>query len=231
MMRLTITTCNVLEMLGEWKIARPYNFLLLPMVDPLYGYAFHRKSDEKVLLVCAYSSKQEEWMSLPCINVYDGKQYGMLNCRKTNGNVSYNLVFPSQFAHLVIQYEKHPEAKSLAPDGNVCNPETHGLLRRAHIIAEEIRYVGKETDRKWEEGDEISLLDFSATEYGRKGKVVASEEVKSAIQKIGINRCARESGFHRANVVRRLVRGLAIKRVSYNEFISWLRRYESTLLA
>ena len=38
MMRLTITTYNVLEMLGEWEIARPYNFLLLPMVDPAFGY-------------------------------------------------------------------------------------------------------------------------------------------------------------------------------------------------
>jgi hypothetical protein len=91
--------------------------------------------------------------------------------------------------------------------------------------------VGKETDRKWEEGDEISLLDFSATEYGRKGKAVASEEVKAAIQRIGINRCARESGFHRANVVRKLVRGLPIKRFSYTEFAGWLRRYESTLAA
>lgn len=36
MMRLTITTCNVLEMLRDWEIARPYNFLLLPMVDPLF---------------------------------------------------------------------------------------------------------------------------------------------------------------------------------------------------
>jgi serine/threonine protein kinase len=43
---------NVLEMLGEWEIARPYNFLLLPMVDPLYGFAFHKKSNESVLLVC-----------------------------------------------------------------------------------------------------------------------------------------------------------------------------------
>jgi hypothetical protein len=213
-------------MLGEWKIARPYNFLLLPMVDPLYGYAFHRKSDEKVLLVCAYSSKQEEWMSLPCINVYDGKQYGMLNCRKTNGNVPYNVVFPSQFAHLVIQYEEHPEAKSLAPDGSACKSETKGLLRRAHIIAEEIRYVGKETDRKWEEGDEISLLDFSATEYGRKGKVVATEGTQAAIQRIGINRCARESGFDRKNFVRKLVRGLPVKRNSYNEFLRWLGAYK-----
>lgn len=59
MMRLTITTCNVLKMLGEWEIARPYNFLLLPMVDPTFGYAFSRHANEKVLLVCEFSSKQE----------------------------------------------------------------------------------------------------------------------------------------------------------------------------
>lgn len=26
-----------------------------------------------------------------------------------------------------------------------------GLLQRAHIVAGEIRYIGKESDRKWEE--------------------------------------------------------------------------------
>src|SRR5215469_7638420 len=71
--------------------------------------------------------------------------------RKTNGNMPYNVVFPSQFAHLVIQYQQHPEAKSLAPDGTACGAETNGLLQRAHVIAGEIRYIGKETDRKWEE--------------------------------------------------------------------------------
>ena len=44
----------------------------------------------------------------------------------------------------------------------------------------EIRYVGKETDRKWEEGDEISVSEFAATGYGQKGKVVAGEDVKGA---------------------------------------------------
>jgi hypothetical protein len=42
----------------------------------------------------------------------------------------------------VIQYQQHPEAKSLAPDGTVCEADTTGLLKRAHVIAEEIRYVG-----------------------------------------------------------------------------------------
>jgi len=65
----------------------------------------------------------------------------------------------------------HPEAKSLAPDGTPCTADTRGLLQRAHVIAGEIRYVGKETDRKWEEGDEISVLEFAATEYGRKQRL------------------------------------------------------------
>lgn len=51
------------------------------------------------------------------------------------------------------------------------------------MIAGEIRYVGKETDRKWEEGDEISNLEFATTEYGRKGKVIAAEEIKIAIRR------------------------------------------------
>jgi hypothetical protein len=60
----------------------------------------------------------------------------------------------------------------------------------------------------WEEGDEISVLEFGATEYGRKGKVLASEDVKAQIRSIGINKCARESGFDRKNFIRKLVRGL-----------------------
>jgi hypothetical protein len=100
------------------------------------------------------------------------------------------------------------------------------LLKRAHIIAAEIRYVGKETDRKWEEGDEISVLEFAATAYGRKGKVVAGDDVKEQIS-IGINKCARESGFDRKNFIRKLVRDMPVKRNSYTEFVRWLGGYIS----
>jgi hypothetical protein len=226
MMRLTITTYNVLEMLGEWKIARPYNFLLLPMVDPVYGIAFHKQANEKALLVCAFSSRQSDWLELECVNVHNGKKYKMLNCKKANGNLPYNVVFPSQFAHLLIQYQQHPESKSLAPDGNHCGADTSGLLKRAHVSAGEIRYIGKETDRKWEEGDEISIVEFRAIEYGTKGRVLATEDIKAIIRNIGINKCARESGFDRKNFVRKLVRDLPVKRNSLEEFTRWLLRYK-----
>jgi len=67
-----------------------------------------------------------------------------------------------------------------------------------------------------------SILEFAATEYGRSSRVIASDEIKTKILEIGINKCARESGFHRANFIRKLVRGLPVKRNSYEEFLRWL---------
>jgi hypothetical protein len=221
MMRLTITTCNVLEMLGDWEIARPYNFLFLPMIDPALGFPYP-KQNGNALLVCPFSSKQREWFNLTCVNVHSGEEYKLLNCRDQIEKIPQNAVFPSQFARLLLQYQRHPEAKSIAPDGTACQPETRGLLKRAHVIAGDIRYVGKETDRKWEEGEDLSVLEFAATEYGRTGKVLASQEVKDEIGRIGINKCARESGFDRKNFIRKLVRGVPVKRNSYEEFLRWL---------
>jgi hypothetical protein len=226
MMRLTITTYNVLEMLGDWEVARPYNFLLLPMVDPTFGYAFDRRANEKVLLVAPFSSNQERWFEMECVNIHNDKKYKMVDFTKEN-NPPHNVVFPSQFSRLLIEYQEHPEAKSLAPDGTACNADTVGLLQRAYVIAGELRYVGKETDRKWEEGDDISVLEFKGTEYGRAKRVVANEEVKNQIRNIGINRCARESGFDRKNFIRKLLRDIPVKRNSYNEFERWLQGYRS----
>jgi hypothetical protein len=229
MMRLTITTYNVLEMLGEWEIARPYNFLLLPMVDPTFGYAFDRRADEKVLLVCPFSSHQRDWLDPECVNVHGGRKYKMVDYTKET-NPSDDVVFPSQFARLVAQYEEHPEAKSLAPDGGPCQADTIGLLQRGHIVAGEFRYMGKEADRKWEEGDDISVLEFKTTEYGRTKKVVATEEVKNDIKTIGIKKCARESGFTRF-FVRKLLRGRTVRRNLYNQFVRWLQNYKSQVAA
>lgn len=149
----------------------------------------------------------------------------MVNCLEGK-NIVNNVVFPSQFGRLLIEYQAHPEAKSLAPDGAPCGPETRGLLKRAHITAGEFRYVGKETDRKWEEGDEISILEFKTTEYGRAKKVIVSEEIRKQIAEIGINKCARESEFDRKNFVRKLIRGIPVKRNSYEEFVRWIQNYK-----
>lgn len=57
--------------------------------------------------------------------------------------------------------------------------------------------------------------------------MIASEEIKAKILAIGINKCARESVFDRKNLIRKLIRGIPVKRNSYSEFLRWLQGYES----
>jgi len=46
---------------------------------------------------------------------------------------------PFTFAHMIEDYIRHPEAKSLGPDGKPCTVESRGLLQRAHVTAGNIR--------------------------------------------------------------------------------------------
>ena len=227
MMRLTITTYNVLEMLGEWEIARPYNFLLLPMVDPTFGYAFYRRANEKVLLVVPFSSKQERWFGMKCVNIRTGKKYTMVDCTKEK-NPLYDVVFPSQFARLLIEYQEHPEAKSLAPDGRPCGADTRGLLQRAHVIAGEFRYVGKETDRKWEEGDDISVLEYKTTEYGRKRIIVADPPLSDEIRAIGVRKTMGLTKMSQ-HTIEKLICGKAVKRKTHEHVLKAIQAYKSRM--
>jgi hypothetical protein len=78
---------------------------------------------------------------------------------------------------LLESYQNHPEAKSLGPDGKPCAFDTRGLLQRSHIVANwPLKPIGKESDKHWEEGEDLSLLDFKAIEYRRKGNAVATDE-------------------------------------------------------
>jgi|ERR1035441_2214152 uncharacterized protein (DUF2384 family) len=45
-------------------------------------------------------------------------------------------------------------------------------------------YIGKESDKHWEEGEDLSLLDFKAIEYKRKGYAVATDEQLARIRDV-----------------------------------------------
>ena len=102
------------------------------------------------------------------------------------------------FEDLLYGYMSHPEAKSLGPDGRPCGADTRGLLGRSHVIAGRHRRIGKEHDRRLEEGDDLESLLFVPVEYEEPGQdtedaslVHASERLIRLIKKIGILRLVR----------------------------------------
>ena len=134
-------------------------------------------------------------------------------------------VITSQFARLLIEYQEHPEAKSLAPDGGPCKAGTSGLLQRAHITAGEFRYVGKETDRKWEEGDDISVLEFKATEFGRTNKVVAESSIGDEIRAVGIRKTMELTKMSQ-HTIEKLIRREAVKRKTHELVLKAIQTYK-----
>ena len=92
---------------------------------------------------------------------------------------------PKNFFMMLESYQNHPEAKSLGPNGRPCESDTRGLLLRAHIVANWPQiYIGKESDKHWEDDEDLRLLEFKTVEYKRKGYAIATDEQLKQIAKI-----------------------------------------------
>jgi hypothetical protein len=78
--------------------------------------------------------------------------------------------------------------------------------------------VGKETDRKWEEGDDISVLEFKPTEYGRADRVVATASVADEIRAIGIRKTMDLTNLSQ-HTIEKLIRGEAVKRKTHEQVL------------
>jgi hypothetical protein len=136
---------------------------------------------DKFTLITPFSDVREEWMNSKCINIHDCSSP---ICELTDEYDGKRAV-AKNFFMLLDSYQNHPEAKSLGPDGNPCEFDTRGLLQRAHIIANwPPVYIGKESDKHWEEGEDLSLLEFKALQYRRNGNAVASPEQLARIAKV-----------------------------------------------
>ncbi len=197
MMRVTVTTHKVLERLHEWETFRPYNFLLLPILAD-GGYPANI-DPKRFTLVAPFESDQKEWTELQCANIADpsdDRKYN-LTTAFTSPEYGHRAVVDS-FENLLYRYIRHPEAKSLAPDGGPCRTDTRGLLQRAHILAGKHRRIGKEFDRQWEEGDSFEAVTFEPVEYRgpdspevRDDRPIASEKLIRKIKKMGVRKLVR----------------------------------------
>jgi hypothetical protein len=185
---------------------RPFSFLLLPQVDSSGGHPAD-VDNSRFTLVTSFTSKRNEWLKSECINIFDGKIY-QLALEQT---AQLDKVIPRTYAHVLYLYTKHPEAKSLAPDGTPCTCDTRGLLQGSSVTAASRRYVGKETDRRWEQGEDLSLVEFTSFEYQQSKQVVAGEEIKNDILKFGIRKLERDTGVSH-HTLDKITKGAPVRR-------------------
>jgi hypothetical protein len=230
-MRMTVTTFNVLKSLHEWEGFRPYNFFLLPVLAD-GGYPAN-VTPETIRLVAPFESDQTKWRHLKCINIGDAKdrqRYG-ITTSFTSSEFGKRAVVET-FENLFYRYMQHAEAKSLGPDGEPCKADTRGLLGRSHIIAAKHRRIGKESDRRWEEGDDLESLLFVPVEYEQPGEqekntnlALPSERLIRKIKKIGIRRLV-SFGLGR-RVLERICRRELVNVAALREYEQLIRKHKA----
>jgi len=199
MMRIVLSTPHVLHRLN--RSTRPYNFLLCPLIDTVTGYPAGVDPNH-FTLITPFTKHREEWTDAECINVCDGKSYRIAPCQSNK----LDKVIPQTFGYVLRLYRYHPESKSLAPDGTPCLANTCGLLQRSSVTAVKQRYVGKETDRRWEQGEDLSLVHFTPVEYSPLGKVVVADAaLLSEMTKHAMRELMRKTGLsqHTLEAIRR----------------------------
>jgi hypothetical protein len=180
MMKLTLSTPHhALKNLAKGPLMRPNNFMMLPQLC-LFGRP-EGADQNKFTLITPFSTERDQWMHSKCIDIHDPQSRVYELANEYDGRRAV----PKNFFMLMESYQNHPEAKSLGPDGKQCEFDTRGLLQRAHIVANwPPIYIGKESDRHWEEGEDLSLLEFKTIEYKRKGYAVATDEQLAQIAKV-----------------------------------------------
>ena len=135
------------------------------------------------------------------------------------------------FEALLHDYLRHPESKSLAPNGESCRPDTVGLLQRAHIIGGNHRRIGKEVDRRWEEGDDLDAIRQRPVEYqairGKTGEATAipGGALSRLVKKIGLRKLMRQGLGRR--ILQKIWRQELVKVSTLREYDRAIRQFTS----
>jgi hypothetical protein len=189
MMKIRISTPHFMDQM-KGKVS-PFGFVLHPRT----------RENAKLTLLTPFSKNREMWSKSLCINTRDEKSYRLDELLRTDvitlGDVLYG-------------YIQHPEIKSLGPNGEKCDAETRGLLRRIPIRGGLHHPIGKEISR-FEQGqdDFIENIEDTVIRYDG-GRVAANESLKEEIRKRGLRKTTKDTGLDR-KTIRDVVSGKKVK--------------------
>jgi hypothetical protein len=187
MRRIAITTPNVMKALRRLSPdrARPYNFALSPVLVNL--------TNTPVILLGPFEQDSTKWGSMRYLDVHTGTVH------KLNPPTLFAL--PQTFEMKFRQYCNHPEHKSLAPDGYPCVSDTAGLLKRYPVIATTFGLLGKETERGWEQSEDITTLLPTLKHYGENHNS-ADEGLRTRLKQIPLAFLQDQTALSRHTIVR-----------------------------
>jgi hypothetical protein len=146
-MRVRVTTPSVMRALRtrDPKAAKPYNFALTPILI---------QAPPNCTLITRFNKHPEKWATQEYMEIHSGKMV------RLSRNHRGQKLIPQTLRAILWRHYLHPEDKSLSADGQKCNSYTRGLLIPRPIEAIiPFQFMGKEIERKAQEGEDISIVE------------------------------------------------------------------------
>jgi hypothetical protein len=231
MMRMTVTSNDLLKRLHGWNRFRPYSIFFVPVLANM-GYPAN-VDPSRFTLATQFEEDQSNWMNLVSINIDDPNDNNQYRLTNAFDSAQYGeCPVAETYEAYLHRYLYHPESKSLSPSGKRCGMLTFGLLGRMHIIAGRRRRFGKEVDRRWEEGDVLEAARLRPIEYERAPRRAAESLVEPGlylsrlVKEIGIRKLNRQ-GFGR-RILEKISRRQLVKASTLQDYERGIEQYART---
>lgn len=192
-MRIRVTTPNVMRALRKRDpgAAKPYNFALSPILV---------NAAPDCTLIAPFSKHSEEWLTLDYTEIHTGEVL------RLHEEYRGKKLLPQTLSAVLWRHYLHPEDKSLSPDGKRCGPYTNGLMRRRPIQAmTPFELIGKEVERRAQEGEDISAIESGGPIRYQAGQTAKTRAADAALVRrlwrFSIRQLVEQSGRSRDTVI------------------------------
>ena len=202
-----ITTPQVLARLGIFKDEiRPFTVMTVPFPkretvrDPLWtGY-----------FIMPYAEKLNDLHGRTMVNIISGERFHIYDKNAST------LPKPPLWLSLrtmedeINRIMSRAESKFCTPNGSRSTSRTIGLLARRHVVAGEVRYIGKEASTRWAGGPDPSMLvdagaldpaDETCREYERVVDAKYLDQIRTQAKQFSNKLLSRRSGVARSAII------------------------------
>jgi hypothetical protein len=84
-----------------------------------------------------------------------------------------------------------------------------------------LRYVGKEPDRRWSKGEDLSIFTFAANEFAPSGKLVVDPALIDEITHSGMRELMRKTGLSQ-HTIEAIRAGKTVRRATLQRVVQFL---------
>jgi hypothetical protein len=145
-------------------------------------------------LVAPYVADPKEWLKMDWIDGY-GSSGNLYRITTAGHHGNRYTARAKTYGGVLEQYEFHPESKCADANGNPCEKQTVGLLQRRYIQAEQIKYIGKESNSLEEvEAGTVHSTENVYTEYPDRRRDEWHTKILPALKKAQLTRLEEECG-------------------------------------